>query len=296
MQKIVITGANGMVGQNLVQILLKKGYTVVALGKGDQRFKVQSDQFSYYSADLTHPFEVQSILAKEQPDCIVHCAAMTQVDDCELNQKEAHALNVEATARLLLDAEAYSKFFVFLSTDFVFDGETGLYSETDPVKPISWYGQTKVEAEAIVETAEIPWAIIRTCLVYGLPVEAGRQNLFSWVKSSLETGKAIKVVDDQWRTPTWVQDLVNGIVLVIEQKATGIWHLSGEDLLTPYQMAHAIAEKFNLDKSLIERVTANNFSQPGKRPARTGFTIEKAKTRLGYAPGDFRNNLDRLKG
>jgi dTDP-4-dehydrorhamnose reductase len=296
MQKILVTGANGLVGQSLVRLLLAKGYTVIAIGKGPSRLHITDPALEYFAVDITHPFEAQQVIASKLPDCIVHCAAMTQVDDCEKLQKEAHSLNVEATARLLLDAEQYSRFFILLSTDFVFDGQQGMYAEPDPVNPISWYGHTKMEAEAVAETAEIPWAIIRTCLVYGEQVESGRNNLFTWVRENLKAGKPIKVVDDQWRTPTWVEDLVQGIELVIAKQATGTWHISGEEVFTPYQMALSAADYFGWDKTGITPVTAATFTQPGKRPARTGFTIEKAKNELGYKPGTFLQNIRHLKG
>ncbi|ULQ53771.1 SDR family oxidoreductase [Flavihumibacter fluvii] len=296
MQKVLITGANGFVGQSLVRLLLTKGYSVIALGKGPSRLSVTHPSLQYFSVDITHPFEAQQVISHEQPDCIVHCAAMTQVDDCELLEKEAHSMNVEATARLLLDAESHSRFFILLSTDFVFDGLQGMYTEEDSVNPVSWYGHTKMEAEAITETAEIPWAIIRTCLVYGEKVENGRNNLFTWLRENLEAQKPVKVVDDQWRTPTWVEDLAIGIELVIAKKAAGLWHISGEDQYTPYQMAVVAADHFGWDKSLIERVTADTFTQAGKRPARTGFNINKAKKELGFSPGSFLQNLQHLQG
>jgi dTDP-4-dehydrorhamnose reductase len=295
MKKILVTGANGFVGQSLVKCLLAKGHTVIAIGKGPCRITISHPSLIYYAADLTHPFEAQQVITREQPQVILHCAALTQADDCELLQQEAHVINVEATARLLLDAELHGCFFILLSTDFVFDGQKGLYSETDAVNPISWYGHTKVEAEAITETAETAWAIIRTCLVYGEQIPAGRQNIFSWIKSNLSANKPIKVVDDQWRTPTWVQDLATGVEMVIARQATGVWHLSGADYLSPYQMATTMADYFEWDSRLIERVNAGTFSQPAKRPAKTGFDISKAKTELGFSPGSFINNLQQLK-
>lgn len=294
MEKILVTGANGLVGKSLVPLLLKNGYTVIATGRGESRLHMDDPALKYYSADITHPFELQLVMEKELPDVVVHSAAMTQADDCELRQNDAHVNNVEATARLLLDAESFSKFFLFLSTDFVFDGEKGMYNESDAERPISWYGSTKLEAEALVQTSEMPWAIARTCMVYGPAPEAGRSNIFSWVKDSLSQQKAIKVVDDQWRTPTWVEDLCNGLLLIIRKKAAGLWHLSGPDRTTPYQMANAIAAQYGLDEKLITRVTADTFSQPAKRPLLTGFDISKAKQQLGYAPGTFAENLRKI--
>lgn len=287
MEKILVTGANGFVGQELVQVLAQRGHIVIATGKGPTRLVEENSSVRYVAADITHPFELQAIIESEKPTAIVHCAAMSQVDECEQKQKEAHNINVEATARLVLDAEEHNCFFLFVSTDFVFDGEKGMYTEEDDVNPISWYGQTKLEAEAIVQTAEVPWAIVRTCLVYGNAYSHGRSTIFSWLRDNLKAGRNCKVVDDQFRTPTYVNDLAIGIALVLEQRKTGIWHISGEEVFTPYRMGLAIAELGGWDAGLMERVTAASFTQPGKRPAKTGFDIQKAKKELGYQPRSF---------
>ncbi|ULQ57412.1 SDR family oxidoreductase [Flavihumibacter rivuli] len=284
MDKVLVTGANGLLGHYLINELAGNGFEVVATGKGKARLSDLPDNVRYFEADITHPFALRSVIEMERPGVVVHAAAMTQVDECEQQQSLAHVVNVEATARLLLDAEEFSSFFVFVSTDFVFDGLRGMYTEEDDTHPVNWYGHTKQEAEAIVHTSSIPWAIVRTCLVYGNIPHHSRTNIVTWVKQSLEEGKEIKVVNDQFRTPTYAADLAKGIRLVIQQRAEGIWHISGEEPATPYVLANKVAEFFNLDKTLIREVNSSTFSQPGKRPSRTGFDIAKAKAVLGYQP------------
>ena len=140
----------------------------------------------------------------------------------------------------------------------------------------------------------MPWAIVRTCLVYGNSASGTRQNIISWVYSQLQKGEAIKVVDDQVRTPTFVEDLANGIVRIIESRSTGIFHISGEETFTPYQMALKTANFCGLDSTKIEKVTANSFTQPAKRPAKTGFRIDKAKQKLGFLPTSFDQALGKI--
>ncbi len=295
MQKILVTGANGLLGQHLVNLLLQQGYQVVAMGKGASRLPFTvSDHFSYYAADITEDFLIQDILEKEMPHTVVHTAAITQVDECQLDQEKCEAVNVRATAQLLLSAEANCRHFIYISSDFVFDGEKGDYKEEDDLNPLSWYGFTKVQAEAITATSDIPFAIVRTCLVYGNTLTGTRSNIINWVKKNLEEGKTIKVVDDQWRTPTYVEDLAKGVLLVIEQLATGTWHISGKDLLTPYEMALQTAHYCGLDSSLIEKVDASTFSQPGRRPPKTNFDISKARQQLGFEPIGFDEGLRRM--
>lgn len=293
--KILITGANGLLGQHLIQELLHQQFTVVATSKGPSRLPFEpSAQFSYRSLDITDELNLEKVMEDEKPDVVVHAAAMTQVDDCEKNPELCEKVNVNGTTQLLVDAEAHSKYFIYLSTDFVFDGLNGLYREDDDLRPINFYGFTKMQAEAIMHTSEIPWAIVRTCLVYGNPLQGTRSNIVNWVRKSLQEGEPIKVVSDQLRTPTYVGDLAKGIVEMIKRKATGIYHLSGKEQLTPYQMALKTADHFSLDKSLITEVTADTFTQPAKRPPSTGFNISKAEKDLGYKPLTFEEGLTQM--
>jgi dTDP-4-dehydrorhamnose reductase len=291
--KVLITGANGLLGQHLTKLLLHKNYQVVATSRGGSRLPFQpSDNYSYREMDVANALETFAVMSQEKPDVVVHAAAMTQIDDCELRPQQCERINVQGTSQVLTDAETFSSHFIFISTDFVFDGEQGNYKEEDDTKPISLYGFSKLQAESMVQTSTIPFAIVRTCLVYGNLLKGTRSNIVSWVKESLEQGKTIQVVSDQLRTPTYVEDLAKGIALIIEKKATGIYHISGKDWLTPYDIALKTAEKFGLDAGKIVKVDASTFKQPGRRPLKTGFVIDKARNELGYEPMSFDEGLN----
>jgi len=293
--KILITGANGLLGQHLVKLLLDAtAHDIIATGKGDPRYVVQNSRLHYYALDITDGMAVHSLFEKLLPDTIVHCAALTQADECELNPIKAWEINVTATRFIVEAAKKINAFLIFISTDFVFDGINGPYKETDTVNPVSYYGSTKVAAEKSVAESGLPYAIARTCLLYGNIFAGTRNNVISWVKENLEQVKKIKVVSDQWRTPTFVEDLAKGILLIAEKKAVGLFHISGKDFLSPYDMAMATAAYLNLDASLIEKVDASVFTQPAKRPVTTGFIIDKAKNELGYEPLSFREGMMKM--
>ena len=132
---------------------------------------------------------------------------------------------------------------------------------------------------------------IRTVLVYGVTKDQSRSNIVLWVKKSLEEGKPIRLVNDQWRTPTLAEDLAMGCLLAAKKKATGIFHISGTEMLTPYDIAIQTANFFGLDKSLIQKTDSSEFKQPAARPPKTGFIIDKAKRELGYKPHTFAEGL-----
>jgi dTDP-4-dehydrorhamnose reductase len=289
--KILITGANGFLGYYLTEQLLEKKFSVIATGKGECRLPFTHDKnFQYLSMDFTDPFSIHDVFENIKPDVVIHAGAMSKPDECETNQMLAYLVNVEGTVQLLINAADSKSFFVYLSTDFVFDGERGMYREDDIPAPVNYYGRTKLEAEEAVKEYEFDWAIVRTVLVYGKN-HSGHNNILKIVKEKLEKGEEYNVVDDQLRTPTYVEDLAKGIVSIVEKKATGIFHLSGKDILTPYQMAIKTSELLHLDNSVLKRVTASSFNQAARRPLKTGFVIDKARKELGYEPLSFDEGL-----
>jgi dTDP-4-dehydrorhamnose reductase len=240
--------------------------------------------------DFTDPFAVHDVFEKFQPDVVVHAGAMSKPDECEQNQWPAYVTNVEGTLTMLLNTEEYRGHFIFLSTDFVFDGISGPYDEESKTGPVNFYGKTKLEAEDAVKEYPFNWTIVRTVLVYGKPT-AGRSTILTIVKEKLENGEPYSAFDDLLRTPTYVEDLARAIVTIIEKKATGVFHISGKDSLSPYEMARRTAIYLKLDPSLIKRITAADWQQPAKRPPQTIFILDRARKELGYEPVSFETGL-----
>ncbi len=294
MKRILITGANGLVGQKLVQLYEGElDIEIIATGKGPARVDFQKAR--YIDLDLTNKALVHFHLLSLQPSYIIHSAAMTQVDACETDQETCWIANVIATENLLDAAMALEAFFQYISTDFVFDGTAGPYNESAKPNPINFYGKSKHAAEQSIIRSGVQYAIVRTVLVYGVGTNLSRSNLVLWVKNNLEKGQKIRVVDDQWRTPTLVEDLGEGCKLIWRMEKEGIFHISGAEYVTPFQIAMQVAEVFNLDPSLIEPTNASEFVETGKRPLKTGFDISKAKSELGYSPKTLMDGLILVK-
>lgn len=296
MKKVLITGSNGLLGQKLVYLLTTKAdYKVIATAKGHNRLP-ESDTYAYYPLDITDQKQVHEVLSEVKPDYIIHTAAMTNVDQCEFEKEACWQLNVKAVEYLAEASNKNNSFLLHLSTDFIFDGLNGPYDERAEPRPLSFYGESKLAAERVLQESPIRWSIARTVLVYGIAHDMSRSNIILWVKKSLESQKQIQVVDDQWRTPTLAEDLAMGCYGLVKNEAEGIFNISGKDLLTPYQMALQTAEYFRLDKSFINRADSSTFTQPAKRPPKTGFIIDKAREVIGYDPHSFEEGIGILAG
>lgn len=291
--KILITGANGLLGQKLVKLLTQeKGISLVATARGKSRLAQEFSHVIYESLDITDRDAVKEIITRHQPDAIINTAAMTNVDQCESEKEACIALNVKAVEYLNEAALANNSFFLHLSTDFIFSGKDGPYDEEAAPGPVNFYGESKLQGEQVLFNSKAEWAIARTVLVYGIVPDMSRSNIILWVKGNLENKKNIQVVDDQWRTPTLAEDLAMGCYLIVKNRAKGIFNISGSDMLTPYEMAIKTADYFKLDKSYITRTDSTKFTQPAKRPPKTGFVIDKATEKLGYKPHTFDEGIE----
>lgn len=290
--RILVTGANGLLGQKLVELILTTDDYLIATAKS--RLVLPLPKGEFHSMDITLRDQVVDVITKAQPDVVINTAAMTNVDQCELEKEKCWLNNVTAVEYVVEACRKAKCRLIHLSTDFIFDGTHGPLDEEAIPNPISYYGDSKWAAEQIVQKSGLAWAIARTVLVYGVTKDMSRSNIVLWVKKSLEEGQTISVVNDQWRTPTLAEDLAMGCYLMATKNATGIYNISGEEMMTPYDIAMATAEFFGLDKSLINQTDSSKFKQAAKRPPKTGFLIDKAKQNLGFKPSGFLSGLARL--
>ncbi len=288
--KVLVTGANGLLGQKLAALLINDpGIEPVLTARGTALIPIGRAAFE--SLDITDAAEVTRVLNKFRPDVVINTAAMTLVDQCETHQDECWKTNVTAVENLIAGCSAVNARLIHISTDFIFDGTNGPLDESAVPGPVNFYGKSKLAGEERIRASKIDWCILRTVLVYGITHDMSRTNIVLWVKDNLERGQTIRVVNDQWRTPTLAEDLAMGCYLAAKKKASGIYNISGKDFITPYDIAIRTAEHFQLDKTLIIPTDSSQFTQTAKRPLRTGFLIDKARTDLGYEPHSFAEGI-----
>jgi len=289
--KILITGANGLLGQKLVKLCLQKSINFVATSSGVNR-NPDCPNENYHSLDITEIQRVQLLINAIMPSAIIHTAAMTNVDECEEQPLACHGVNVVGTSYLLAAAQKINAHFQLLSTDFVFDGEKGNYREDDIVAPLSVYAKSKVDAERLVQLSKYTnWSIVRTIIVYGTGHKLSRSNIVLWAKDALAKGKPLNIVNDQFRAPTWADDLAIGCFTIIEQKHFGIFHISGPVTYSILELVKRISEYYGLSTENISPVSSSILNQGAKRPLKTGFDLSKARALLNYHPLTIEESL-----
>ena len=290
-KKVLVTGSNGLLGQKIVYNLIqRKDIELIASSRGPNRL-VKKSGYQYFELDLTEKNAVENVIYSQKPDSVVNCAAMTNVDACEINQFDCWNINVSAVEYLAKAIEDIKGHLLQISTDFIFDGTAGPYIENDKPNPLHYYAESKLASEKLIQKIMTKWSIARTIIVYGITDNMSRSNLVLWAKGEMEKGNKINVIMDQYRSPTLAEDLAKGCVKIIDQGAHGIFHLSGPKTYSILQLVHLVADFYKLDKSLINPISSESLNQAAKRPLVTGFVIEKAKNQLGYQPVDFLDGI-----
>jgi dTDP-4-dehydrorhamnose reductase len=291
MKKVLITGSNGLLGQKLIyQLIGYPEYQVFATSIGENRTLVKK-RYEYIPLDITDEIEVEETFNYVQPDFVINTAAMTNVDLCEVNKKECWELNVQAVQHISSACEKYNSHLIHVSTDFIFDGESGPYSEESEAKPLSYYGESKLAAEQIVKNSSCKWSIARTVLVYGVVDNMSSSNIVLWAKRALESGKELTVVDDQYRTPTLAEDLAHGCILIAKNNAEGVFNIAGDDYMCIIDLVKKVAKYYQLDKELVKPISSESLNQKAPRPPKTHLLLDKAKRELGYKPSSFEEGL-----
>ena len=290
--KVLVTGANGLVGRKTIQALLNsKSHQIIATS---QKRSPISNEVEFFTVNLIYS-DTNKLIDTLKPDVLIHCAAIASPDACEVDRYSCTKLNVEVTSRLASACRDYGTYMVLLSTDFVFDGAKGHYKETDTTAPSSFYGESKLEAESVVQGLKIPASIVRTSLVFGYEEHLSRTNIAIKVLDHLKNGKPYKVPIDQIRTPTLAEDLASALVNISEKKPEGIFHIAGGEIVSVYDFSKRIALEFGLDESLLIPTSTKDLSEPAMRPLNSGLDISKAINELKYKPTPLSDSLKIFK-
>lgn len=292
--KILITGSNGLLGQALISQCLKKNIDFVATSRDQNRNPDCPDKF-YNQLDVTSQLQVQKVLDHYSPSHIINTAAMTNVDNCEALPDDCHLLNVKTVKYLFNWCKENNAHLQQISTDFIFDGKQGNYNEEAEPNPLSEYGKSKLLAEKVLLSSEYEnTSIIRTSVVYGTGNNLSKSNIVLWALQALSQKKELTIVSDQFRTPTWSEDLAIGCLKVIMNQKRGIYNIAGPTEKSMYDFVVEIAQFLNISNQLVKNIKTNSLNQVAKRPAKSGLNINKAKKEINYQPTTFVDSLSKL--
>ncbi len=290
--KVIVTGAHGLLGSKLVRQLREK-YDVYGIVR-EFREPYAVDGVEYIEGDISK-YKLLSKLARQlHPKFIFNAAAYTNVDRSESEKEACWRTNVEAVEYLARAARLVDARMIHVSTDYVFDGQNGPYREDDRPNPLGYYAKSKLAGENVLMVSGANYAIARTMVVYGY-APGVRPNFVTWVIDQLMQGKSIRVVDDQLGNPTLADELAEALMVLAESNIQDVFHISGSEVIDRYHFALAIAEEFDLDGGLIERIKTAGLNQAAPRPLNSGFIIEKAEKALGIRMSDVRTGLRKFK-
>ena len=288
--KLLVTGASGLLGTRICQQATKQNYDV---------YSAHSQHLPQFGTpiklNITDGAALRQVFDKTKPDVIVHSAALSDVDKCEEEKDLAWKTNTESTSNIAQLCHKHNCFLVYVSTDYVFNGEKGNYKETDPTAPINNYGLTKLKGEEEIKQSRAEYCIARPSVIYGSIPAAGKINFALWLIEKLAKKEETKTVTDQWNSPTLNTNLAEMILEIVEKRTTGTFHLAGATRLSRYEFAQKIAETFDLDENLLRPTSSEKMPWIAKRPRDTSLNVEKAKHTLNNKPLQMSEALSRLK-
>jgi dTDP-4-dehydrorhamnose reductase len=284
--RVFITGGSGLLGSKVAEIALERG------------FEVYSGYNSHVPAsgepvkiDLVNPGSIIEAIESVKPDVIIHSAALTDVDRCEKEGELAYRINVEGTKVIAETARKLNSFMVYVSTDYVFDGSRGMYKEDDEANPVNYYGYTKLMGEKYCQD----FCIARACVIYGAKPASGKVNFALWLIEKLEKGENVRIVTDQYITPTLNTNLAKMVLEVAEKEVRGVFHLAGSTRVSRFEFAQEIARTFGLDENLITPSKMDEINWIAKRPKDSSLDVSKATKYLNEKPYTLSRALEILK-
>ncbi len=267
--RLLVTGASGLLGWRVINVALKRGHEVFTIYN-----KHPIKAGIAVKLDITDSEGVKDIIRKLKPDVIIHTAAYTDVDGCESNKDLAWRVNAEATKHIAEASTNVNAHLIYVSTDYVFDGERGLYREDDKPNPINYYGYTKLMGEEFVKQYAKSWCIARTSVIYGWG--GSKLNFATWLIENLKQGRQVKILTDQYVSPTLNTNLAQMLVEIAERRLCGILHTAGASRVSRYEFARKLAQTFNLNPDLITPAKMNELQWRARRPRDSSLDVSKS--------------------
>jgi len=282
--KFLVTGSAGLVGQQVVK----------DLSKSNQVFSCYNESKPEYGdsvkMDLKNYEMISSVLTEIKPDVVIHLGAMTGVDICEKEKTSASEINTKATEIIAKECSKLNSFLVYVSTDYVFDGNFGMYKEDDVANPLGFYGKSKLEGEKAVQNFSTNWCIARTSTPFGL--HPTKKSFPMWVIENLQKQKQIDVLIDQFTSPTYIPNLSRMLIEISERRITGIIHVAGASKISRYQMASMVSDKLNLDGTLLKQISMNKMKWVAQRPKDSSLDVSRASSILNEKPQKIDQSLN----
>lgn len=287
--KLLVTGASGLLGTKLCEVATRKSWEVHSAYVQHKPSYGTPARF-----DISDRKAGEDLFRHVKPEVVVHSAAMTDVDRCESEKALAWRINFEGTLNIVENCRRHGAFLIYVSTDYVFDGEKGEYKESDSPNPVNYYGLTKLKGEESVKKLET-YCIARGSVVYGALPASGKANFALWLLEKLKKGENANVVIDQWNSPTLNSSLARMVCEVAEKRLAGVLHLAGASRLSRYDFARSLAEVFNLETGLIVPVESAKIPWVARRPRDSSLNVDKALETLENKPLHVVSSLNELK-
>ena len=285
--KILVTGSAGLIGTQIVKDLLDNHKQVYSCYN-----KTKPELGIITHLDLTKKDDIVNTMNRIKPDVVIHLGAMTDVELCETETELAKKINTDATEILALESEKYNTFFVYMSTDYVFDGKVGMKKENDKTNPINFYGKSKLDGERVFKKITTPNVIVRTSTPFG--IHSKKISFPIWVKKNLELKKEISVVVNQYTSPSYVPNISKMIIEIMERKITGIIHLAGATKISRYDFAVQISKIINVNKQFLKLTKMDQMDWKAQRPMDSSLNVSKANKILKSKPEKIEDSLKLL--
>jgi dTDP-4-dehydrorhamnose reductase len=285
---VIITGISGLAGSHLARRLDGR-YPVIGISRHPGTAR---ESISLVPLDITNFEAFKSFLERTEFSTIINCAALADVDRCEIENELASAINTQAVSVMAEFCKKHQRLLIHISTDYLFDGKAGPYAEEATPNPINYYGVTKYEAEEAIAASGCPHIIVRTNHLYGNQA-SGPSNLVRWLLGARD--KEIIAADDQYNNATWAGNLADCIIELMESDFRGVINIGGPDYLSRYEFAMAGSELFGIDQSHIVGTSIARLGLKATRPLKAGLIIDKMTKILTTTPISVLDGLKKVR-